>query len=155
MDFDIVMAAIAGAIGGMVMSAMVWMAKAIGIDIQMNISRMWGTMLKLEGGTAMLVGFLIHLIVSAIIGVIYIWVLVDLFGVDNNLWLWALLGSLVHWAIGGVFLTMVPPMHPEIPEERPAPGAFATSYGMDDAAGFLMTHVLYGLTVGLLYAWFV
>jgi hypothetical protein len=43
-------------------------------------------------------------------------------------------------------------MHPEIPEREAAPGIFVRNYGGLDVAGFLMTHLVYGVTVGVSYA---
>jgi hypothetical protein len=62
-------------------------------------------------------------------------------------------GGAIHWVIAGMFLAMVPSMHPEIPEERPAPGAFAKNFGAPDVPAFLMGHLLYGFVVGVVYAY--
>ena len=128
------------------------MVKATGAPLEMSIIRMWGTMFKLHGTAMHLVGWIIHLVASAAIALLYAWGF-DLLGVDDNLWLWGLIGGVIHWIVGGLFLAMVPPLHPELPERRPAPGAFASNYGALDMAGFLMTHLVYGLIVGILYAY--
>jgi membrane-bound metal-dependent hydrolase YbcI (DUF457 family) len=96
---------------------------------------------------------MIHLIASGLIALIYA-LIFDLLGIGDNLWFWGLVGGAVHWIIGGMFLAMVPAMHPEIPEERPAPGPFAKNFGVPDVPAFLMGHLLYGLVVGILYAIF-
>lgn len=57
--------------------------------------------------------------------------------------------------LAGLFLTIVPPMHPEIPEERPARGAFAARFGSVDVAGFLMSLLVYGLLVGIIYGYLI
>ncbi len=57
----------------------------------------------------------------------------------------------VSGCIVGMFMGMLPAMHPEIPENQPAPGLFVKNFGMPDAPGFLMGHLLYGLTFGILY----
>lgn len=46
---------------------------------------------------------------------------------------------------------MVPAMHPEIPDRQPAPGMFVKNDGALDATGFLMSHLVYGLVVGVVY----
>jgi hypothetical protein len=152
MPFEFWPAMWAGIVGGIVMVLMSMTMKAAGAPMDMNIIRMWGTMLKLRGGAMQAAGWMMHLIASAVIALIYAWGF-DVLGVEDNLWLWGLIGGVIHWFLGGLFLMMVPPMHPEIPEQRPAPGAFAKNFGMVDVMGFLMGHLVYGLLVGILYAY--
>ncbi len=97
-------------------------------------------------------GFLFHLIVSGAIALIYAWAF-NLLGLRDNLWLWGLLGGAIHYVLAGMFLVMVPAMHPEIPEQRPVPGAFARNFGVPDVPAFLMGHLIYGLVVGIAYAY--
>ena len=152
MPFEFRPAIWAGIAGGIVMVVMSKMMKAAGAPLDMNIIRMWGTMLKLHGTAMQVAGWVIHLIASAMIALVYAWGF-DAVGADDNLWLWGAFGGLIHWVLAGLFMTMVPPMHPELPEKRRVPGAFATSYGPVDVAGFLMSHLVFGLIVGILYAY--
>jgi hypothetical protein len=127
-------------IGGAVMyGTRVVMKSAVGVDLKMDMARMWGTMVHVHGTTGRALGLLIHLVASGLIAVIYAW------GFD-------LLGGAVHWVIAGMFLTVVPAMHSEIPEERPTPGPFAKNFGIPDVPAFLMGHLLYGVVVGIVYA---
>ncbi len=152
MPVEIWPAVIAGIVAGIIMVLMSKVMKAAGAPLDMDVVRMWGTMLKLHGGAMRVVGWVIHLVASAAIALLYAWGF-DLLGVDDNLWLWGLFGGVIHWVLGGLFLILVPPMHPEIPEQRPAPGAFASHFGAVDVAGFLMSHLVYGLLVGILYGY--
>lgn len=153
MDFEWWPAFAAGVIGGAVMyGTRVVMKSAVGVDLKMDMARMWGTMLHVHGTTSRALGLLVHVVASGLIAVIYAWGF-DLLGADDNLWLWGLLGAVIHWVIAGMFLTVVPAMHPEIPEERPAPGPFAKNFGIPDVPAFLMGHLLYGIVVGILYAY--
>ncbi len=145
-------AMIAGIIAGAVMVLMSMMMKAIGVPLDMSITRMWGTMLKRHGAVMQVAGWLIHLVASTVIALVYAWGF-DLLGIDDNLWIWGLIGGMVHWVLAGLFMTMVPPMHPEIPERRPAPGSFAVNFGAVDVMGFVMSHLVYGLRVGILYGY--
>ncbi len=153
MSFEFWPAVFAGIIGGLVMYGMRLTMKTAGIDLKMDMMRMRGTMVNVHGGAGRAVGMLIHLGGSGLIAVIYAW-LFDLLGARDHLWLWGLLGGAIHWVFAGLFLAMVPAMHPEIPERRPVPGAFARNFGVPDVPGFLMGHVLYGVVVGILYASF-
>lgn len=152
MDFEFWPAVFAGLIGGIAMSMLDWMMKPMGM--KMDPHHMWGTMMKLHGGTGYAMGFVFHMILSAGIALLYAGFF-DIVGAGDNLWAWGLLGGLIHWAIaGGMFMPMVPAMHPEIPERQPAPGIFVTNYGPLDTTGFLMSHLAYGLVVGIFYALF-
>lgn len=110
-------------------------------------------MMKVHGTARRLFGTAFHLIVSGLIGRIHAWGF-QLVSVQDNLWLWGLLRGAIHWVLARLFLIMVPVMHPEIPEERGAPGAFAKNCGTNDVDGFFMGHLVYGVTVGVLSAWF-
>jgi hypothetical protein len=152
MEFQFWPAVFAGLVGGLVMSMLDWMMKPMGM--RMDPHHMWGTMMKLRGGAGYTMGFVVHMVISAALALLYA-LFFAIVGVQANLWAWGLLGGLIHWAIaGGMVMPMVPAMHPEIPEREPAPGMFVKNYGTLDATGFLMTHLLYGLVVGLLYAAF-
>ncbi len=153
MAFELWPAVLAGIIGAVVMVAARLLMKAAGMDLKMDVMRIWGTMFKVHGTPGRILGLVVHLMVSALIALIYAWGF-NLLGVEENLWLWGLLGGLIHWLMAGLFLIMVPPMHPEIPERRPAPGAFVKNFGSPDVPAFLIGHLLYGLTVGILYAYF-
>ncbi len=155
MEFEFWPAVLAGVIGGAVMfGTRLMMKKVVGVDLKMDITRIWGTMLGVHATAGRVLGLIIHLLVSAAIALAYAWGFAYIFGVRDNLWLWGLIGGVIHWIIAGLFLAMVPVMHPEIPERRPAPGAFAKNFGVPDVPGFLMGHLLYGVVVGMLYASF-
>lgn len=153
MEFEFWPAVFAGIIGGMIMAMTRMIMRAAGVDLKMHVPRIWGTMMKIYGTPGRVLGMMIHLLVSAVIALIYAWAF-DLIGASGNLWLWGLLGGAIHWVLAGMFVAMMPPMHPEIPERLPAPGAFAKNFGTSDILGFLMGHLLYGISVGILYAYF-
>ncbi len=125
--------------------------KAAGLELPLDIARVWGTMLTLHGTLGWLVGLLIHLVGSGGIALIYAWVF-DWIGADDHLWLWGLTGGVIHWVIAGLFFAILPPLHPEIPEERPAPGAFLARFGAPSVPVFLVGHAMFGVVVGVLYA---
>lgn len=56
------------------------------------------------------------------------------------------------WVIAGLFMAMIPAIHPEIPELRQGPGAFLIHHGTQEVIVFLAGHVLFGVVVGFLYA---
>jgi hypothetical protein len=150
MRFQLWPAMLAGLGGALAMAGLRVLMRAAGVDLRMDVLRMWGSMLKAHGRMGHLVGWVVHLMVSGSIGIIYAWVF-DAFRVTNRLWLWGLLAAVIHWINAGLFLTIAPAMHPEIPERNPVPGPFARNYGTADVLGFLVGHLGYGLSFGMLY----
>jgi hypothetical protein len=116
---------VSGVVGGAVMSAMLAMARMMGMPAKLET--MLGTMFLPEGAAAWLLGFVMHLMISGLIALIYAW------GFENVThragWLVGAGFGLVHSIVGGVFMGMMPMMHPKIPEMMPAPGAFMSNLG--------------------------
>jgi hypothetical protein len=143
-------ALVAGFIGGAMMVVMRLLMRKAGLELPMDISRIWGTMLELHGATGLLIGLAIHLLGSAGIALIYAWAF-DVLGVEDRLLFWGLLGGLIHWFIAGLFFAILPALHPEIPKRQPAPGAFLHHFGIPSVPVFFVGHVMYGVVVAILY----
>jgi len=139
-----------GAIGGITMVALGVLMKRSGVPLQMNVVRMWSTMLGLRGMPGQVAGWGIHLLVSAAFALPYAGIF-RVGGAVKRSWRWGLSLGVIHWMAAGLFLATVPSIHPEIPEERPAPGPFAANYGRADVLGFLLAHLVFGTVVGVLY----
>ena len=146
MQLDAPTAALAGLVGGLVMLA----PHVSPTALRMNVIVMWGTLFRLRGDQARAIGLAIHFALSALVGIIYA-LGFQLLGVRDGLLLWGVIGGLVHWLMGGLFLALVPPLHPEIPERQPAPGVFAARFGLSDAAAFLAAHLAYALAFTFVY----
>ncbi len=153
MTFEFWPAMAAGTIGGALMTLMRVLMRRVGIDLRLDIPHLWGTMLKAHGQPGQVIGLLIHLIGSGAIGLIYAWAF-DLLGSTSHLWLWGLLGGFVHWFIAGLFMGMLPLMHVEIPSRVPPPGIFVRNFGAPDVPVFVIGHIMYGVVVSVLYAFF-
>lgn len=139
---------LAGVVGGAVMSALMAMARLMGMPVKLEL--MLGTMIGLAPGTTTwIIGFLMHLMISGLIALAYG------AGFENVThradWKVGAAFSILHILIGGVFMGMVPMMHPLVPEQMPAPGAFMSNQGAIGVAAFVMLHVIYGAIVGALY----
>jgi membrane-bound metal-dependent hydrolase YbcI (DUF457 family) len=91
----------------------------------------------------------VHVLVSALVGVVYAFGF-QLVGSSDRLWLWGLLGAVIHSVIAGLIIGFSPPMYRE--ETSPRPGLFARNFGATDVIGFVAGHLVYGLTVGIAYA---
>ncbi len=137
-------------IAGLAMSAVARGMKPVGLE--MDPHQMWATMLKAHGAAGYLLGFIVHLLLSAAVGLIYA-VGFDLVGAEASLWAWGLLGGAIHWLIAGVVMGVIPAVLPEISERRRAPGLFLKNFGMPDVPAFLADHLAYGLAFGIVYEW--
>lgn len=172
MEFEFWPAVLAGAVGAIVMSAMILMMRKAG-KTQMDMALLQGTMFTANTGTARAIGTVTHVLMMSgvVFGSLYA-VLFAWFGTvpDNAWWVGALIG-IVHGIVAGAAMAMVPAIHPRVPKDAPAedmtgltagsgaslrvkaPGAFAKNYGSMTPAGMVMAHIVFGLVVGLVYAW--
>jgi hypothetical protein len=140
-----------GIVGGIAMSLMMALARAMGL-VNASIERYEGCMItgKDEGGGTKTAGFVMHLMISAIIGIIYAWGFAQFWG--EATWALGLLGGLIHWLIGGMLLPMMDGMNRCVRDGRiEGFGAFGSKRGAMMLVGLLMGHLLYGLVVGWLY----
>jgi len=139
---------VAGVVGGAVMSALMAMARAF-MGMPANLEMMLGTMVvQPPGAVAWTVGLVMHLVLSGLIALIYAW------GFERVThragWAVGAGFGVIHAIIGGLFMGMVPAMHPLIPEQMPAPGAFMSNIPMGPVALFVL-HIVYGAVVGAIY----
>ena len=137
----------AGLAGGGAMTALAWLVRQMGID--MNAEMMLGTMVSSPGTAAWLIGFAMHMMLSAVIALIYAW---GFERVTHRAGVVVGLGfAVIHVIIAGMVMGMIPAMHPMIPEQMPAPGAFMANMGATFAALFVIEHLIYGAIVGGIY----
>ena len=155
MDFEPGWAILAGLIGGTVMAAILYMGIfMLPQQMKMNLFMMLGTMMLPVGAAAIVMGAMIHAVMSVVFGLIH-GAVFSAADIDSAQAAWGLLFGLVHWAAVGMALGMLPLMHPRIrDDEIEAPGFYALSYPPMTAMGFLMLHLVFGVIVGALYgAW--
>lgn len=99
---------LAGVIGGAVMSLGLAMARFMGMPAKLEM--MMGTMFLEPGTAAWVLGFIMHLMISGLIALIYAW------GFERVThkagWMVGVGFSIIHIVIGGVFMAMLPMMHP-------------------------------------------
>jgi hypothetical protein len=151
-DVEPIPAALAGLGAGAVMILARLALRAAGADLRMDVTQMWRAMLGVRGTRGFATGLGMHAVVSVLVGIAYAVGLRVLFGADDALWLWGLVGGLIHYAIAGLFLGIAPEVVHDVPERIPAPGPFATRLGRADVIGFLVGHLAFGVSFGILYA---
>jgi hypothetical protein len=138
---------LAGVVGGAVMSVLLALGRAMGMEA--NLEMMLGTMMGMAPGTTTwIVGFVIHLIVSGLIACLY--ALAFEYVTHRSGWAIGAGFSTIHIVIAGMVMDMIPAMHPMVPEQMPAPGAFMSNIEMGPIA-FVIEHLIYGAIVGGMY----
>ena len=150
--FEIVPAIIAGIIATVIMTAVMYIGRAMMPEqMPMNILYLLGTMMTRDTKMAYMMGSVMHLMNGIIFAIIHA-AIYAAFGLESNLLLWGLLLGAIHWVIVGMGMGMMPMMHSGIKDGTiDAPGAFAMSLPMMNRIGFLMVHLLFGLLVGVFY----
>lgn len=142
-------AVLGGVIGGAVMSLMMALGRSM-MGMQANLEMMLGTMFGAAPGPGTwLLGFGMHLMISALIALIYAWGFERL--THRGGWQMGLGFGVIHAVIGGVAMGMMPAIHPLIPEQMPAPGAFMSNLGMMGIVAEFVLHMVYGAIVGATY----
>lgn len=166
MDFEFWPAFIAGLVGGGVMSLLMLMMRAAG-KTKMNMALIEGSMFTGNRRSALALGLFMHLVIMSalILGSLYA-LLFDVWDVRaENAWWVGLLFGIAHAILGGLAMVGVPAIHPRMstnPAQRAGdglalepPGLFGKNYGSWTPPGFIMGHLVYGLLVGLIYAFLV
>lgn len=137
----------AGIVGGIAMTALGWLVRQMGIG--MNGEMMFGTMVSSPGAAAWLIGFAMHMLLSAVIALMYAW---GFERVTHRAGVVVGLGfAVIHIIIAGMVMGVIPAIHPMIPEQMPAPGAFMAKMGATFVALFVIEHLIYGAVVGGMY----
>jgi hypothetical protein len=152
LDVEIWPAVLAGVIAGAVMEGPVYLQKALGLPVKQNIFRTWGNLFGLRGTAGYVVGVLFHEVLAAVIAIGYA-VFFRVIGVDGSLWLWGLVGALVHYTLAGPVVKVLPSLDPETGEVGKQ-GLAYRNYGALDVATSFAGHLSFGVLTGALYGLF-
>ncbi len=138
----------AGVIGGAAMSALMWMGRLMGMPA--NLEMMLGTMVLEPGSTAWLIGFVMHLMISGAIALVYAW---GFERVTHRAGVLVGAGfGILHAIIAGMVMGMMPAMHPLMPMRMDPPGAYMSGLGPAGVVMEFVLHIIYGAVVGAIYA---
>jgi hypothetical protein len=140
---------VAGVIGAVVMSAILWVARnAMGVPA--HVETMLGTLVvPTPALTAWLVGFAIHLLIGGVIAIVYAWAFEHV--THRAGWLVGVGFGLLTALVTGLVLTIIPAIHPLIPERMSAPGMFMANLGIIGIVAWYALHAIYGAIVGGMY----
>jgi hypothetical protein len=143
-------AIIAGLTGTVAMTVLMYMAKAMGIP--MDMPRTLGLMFTRPGNKmgTYIVGLMAHFMNGVIFAVLYA-VLFAALGLAG--WTWGLVFGAAHGIMAGFIMGMISLVHPNMGpgKELPAPGLFAKDISPMAPAGLIMLHLVYGAIVGAVY----
>ncbi|MGE0129052.1 MAG: DUF6789 family protein [Blastocatellales bacterium] len=145
----------AGALGGLVMTILMALGRMMGMT-EMNLEMALGSMMTQNISSATWVmGFIMHLVISGLIALIYAagfeyvthrsnWLLGAGFGAIHTI-----IAGIVMGMMGGIHPLMAPPPAPE--GYLMAPGFFASNFGPMTVMAFIVLHLIYGAIVGAMY----
>jgi hypothetical protein len=144
---NVVAAIVSGIVGTLAMSALMAMAPVMGLP-KMDIVSMVGSMF---GRTNRSLGWAIHLMMGVMFALIYasLWS----FGIGSPTIGAAAVFGAAHWFFAGMGMSMVPILHAGIRSgQMAAPGLWMMNRGgFLSFVGGLMGHVVFAITVALVY----
>lgn len=142
---------VAGMLGGALVSLLLWSAQD-GFAVPVSLAVFFGTLVGLEpfATSTALVGQAMFLALAGGIGVLYAWGFERLTHLAD-VRVGAVFG-LVHAAVAGLLLPVVSLVHPLIPETLAPVGPYMIGLGAEGVSAFIFLHLLYGGTVGSIYA---
>lgn len=135
----------AGVMGAFLMSVIMGLARAMNWS-EMNFEMSLGSMVTSNfTGGAWTLGFFWHLLNGGIFALIYNFAF-QRTGIPD-----ARRGAffgLVHWIFAGIYLGLLPAVHPMIPEQMASPGFFGVGMGFGNVLFNIALHLMYGSIVG-------
>ena len=134
----------AGVTGALAMTAVMALLRLVGF--QVNLEMMLGSMITLGlGPGTWLIGFLMHLVIGGVFGIVYAGIFRVTRRVDAGVG--ATIG-LAHGFISGILLGFIPAIHLLVPQTIPAPGMMMSGLGLFGVIVFMLEHVMFGAIVG-------
>jgi hypothetical protein len=152
LDVEVGAAVLAGLIAGAIMEGPVYLQKALGLPVKQNIFRTWGILFGQRGAAGYVIGFLFHQAIAAVAAILYA-VFFNLIGVEGDLWLYGLIGGLIHWTLAGPIVAVIPSLNPDTGNLREQGFAYK-NYGALDVITSLVGHLSFGAITGILYGYF-
>ena len=139
---------LSGILGGLFLT--VAMAAARATDyFAVNLERSFGSLLLgTTGPGAFIVGLVMHLAFSAIFALIYAEGFRRLHAAN---WKVGAGLGIVHWAVMGLFIGIMPTLRPMLAASLAEPGPFALNQGAFSFIVLLAVHLVFGAIVGMAY----
>jgi hypothetical protein len=138
----------AGVIGAAVAVLLAAGARALGVDVDVEI--LLGTLTGRPPRTgAWVTGVVVWVALGGAVGLLYAICFERVIG-RAGMRAGLAVGAM-HGLVTGLALALVPPLHRLVPEQLPAPGAFMSSLGGAGVVVHAVLHLVYGAVVGEMY----
>ncbi len=146
---DVLIAIIGGLTGTTLMTGIMLMGHQFGLPA-IDVHGILGYITQAERRTAL--GYVAHWLLGVTFALPYVW-LFRIF--PENTILWGMALGVIHWMIVGGFFAFAPVIHAGMKAGTvKRPGAYMLrSLGPIGFIGGLVGHVVFGLTVAILYGW--
>lgn len=147
---DFQAAALAGFLAAQVMELPAKVQRRLGLPVRQDIFAESGAILRVPRRWRRPVGWLAHACTAVLIALVYALFFAVVSPQPPTIWL-GLVAALIHNAIGGIVIGAYPLLHPDIPDELPAPGVSYWRWSWRDVVTFLVGHLVYGVVVTAVY----
>ena len=155
MKANLLLAAFSGFIGAIILTLLMYMIKASGqkLDIPYLLGSRFVDITKTA--KVYLVGNIIHLLIGAAWGMLYVALLKGLRIIIN--WPAGILWGLAHGIFMGVMMGILEKKHPHIGEDKsiPNPGILGRKWGTAIPYYILGLHIIFGASTLYVYHWIV
>ncbi len=151
MSANFSVAALAGLGGALAMTVFMYILVAIGFRI--DVLYLIGTRFvdPSDSGKAYTVGFILHLLIGIIWGLLYVLLMIGM--VESPNWTLGLQFGAAHGLFVGVIISTFADSHPHVGPDKaiPDPGMFGNRWGISIPFIIVLLHVLYGFVMTVLY----
>ncbi|WP_445666390.1 hypothetical protein [Fodinibius sp. AD559] len=153
MEANLFIAAISGFIGALILTSLIYLLKLFGQDL--DIPYLIGTrFVDIQNKTQVyIVGILLHLLIGAGWGVLYVILLTAMVVTPN--WPAGILWGFGHGIFVGIMIGIVTDTHPYIGEDKPinSPGILGRKWGALMPYWILGLHIIFGVCTLSIYHW--
>ena len=155
MEPNLLIAAISGFIGALILTSLIYLLKLFGQDL--DIPYLIGTrFVDIQNESQVyIVGILLHLLIGAGWGILYVILLTAMVVTPN--WPAGILWGLGHGIFVGALLGIIADTHPYIGENKPikSPGILGREWGPLIPYWILALHIIFGVCTLSIYNWWV
>lgn len=151
MEANLFLGALAGFIGAILLTLLIYVLKAMGHNI--DIPYLLGSrFLDIKNTTAIYtLGILLHLVAGALWGILYVFMITAMAVTPN--WPIGILWGFGHGIFVGVLMGILSENHPHIGEDKPIknPGILGRRWSVATPYFFLILHIIFGASSMAIY----
>ena len=146
-----------GFISTLILTSTLSAGRGLGLT-RMDIPYMLGTIFTADRDRAKWIGFVVHLLNGLLFALLYVAALIT--SGHTTWWFGALLGVMQSFFVLTIGMALLPAVHPRMASEEygpdptqqlEPPGFMALNYGRQTPIATVISHVIYGVVIGLFY----